>query len=403
MSGFRAIRVSEHVWWVGAVDWAIDDFHGYATDRGTTYNAYLVTGEKPTLIDTVKAPFMEEMMARIASVMDPSGIKYLVSNHSERDHAGCVLETVCRIKPEKVFASMMGVKNLHAQFHDQTDITAVKDGEKLSLGNLSLTFLETRMLHWPDSMVSYLHEDGVLFSQDAFGMHLATGKLFADENDPAVLEWEARKYYANILTLYSGLVTKAVERIGGLGIPINVLAPDHGPVWRREVMTPVNWYARWAEQKPANKAVVVYDTMWQSTELMARAITDGIAEGGTEVRLFSMHTAHRSDVMTELLGAGALVAGSPTLNNDLFPTIADVLSYVRGLKPKNLIGAAFASYGWSGESAGLVEEYLRQTGVELVAPALKVRFKPTAEELVKCRELGRLVSARLTERVRAAV
>ncbi|MFO7651723.1 MAG: FprA family A-type flavoprotein [bacterium] len=402
MSGFRAVRVSEHAWWVGAVDWPIADFHGYATDRGTTYNAYLITGDKPTLVDTVKAPFMEEMMARIASVMDPSLIKYVVSNHAERDHTGCFVDTVARLKPEKVFASQMGVKNLHAQFHDACDITAVKDGEKLSLGNLNLTFLETRMLHWPDSMVSYLHEDAVLFSQDAFGMHLATGKLFADENDPAVLEWEARKYYANILLLYSGLVAKAVERIKGLGIPINVLAPDHGPVWRKDVLTPVGWYANWAAQKPGNKAVVVYDTMWQSTELLARSIADGIAEGGSEVRVLSMHTAHRSDVMTELLGAGALVAGSPTINNDLFPTVADVLTYARGLKPKNLIGAAFASYGWSGESAGLVEEYLKQMGVELVAPALKVRFKPTEEELQKCRELGRLISSKLVERAGAA-
>jgi flavorubredoxin len=394
--------VSEHVWWVGAVDWTIDDFHGYSTRRGTTYNAYLVTADKPTLIDTVKAPFMEEMLARIRSVMDPKDIKYLVSNHSERDHAGCVIEAIGRLKFEKVFASTMGVKNLHAQFHDACEITAVKDGEQLSLGNVNLTFLETRMLHWPDSMVSYVHEDGVLFSQDAFGMHLATGKLFADENDPAVLESEARKYYANILMLYSGLVGKAVERIKGLGIKINVLAPDHGPLWRKDVLTPVGWYANWARQEPQNKAVVVYDTMWQSTDLMARAITDGIAEGGSQVRLFSMHTAHRSDVMTELLGAGALVAGSPTLNNDLFPTVADVLTYVRGLKPKNLIGAAFASYGWSGESAGLIEDYLKQMGVELVAPAMKVRFKPTTADLEKCRELGRLIAAKLAERTAKA-
>ncbi|MEO0078961.1 MAG: FprA family A-type flavoprotein, partial [candidate division WOR-3 bacterium] len=279
--GFEAVRISEHVWWVGAIDWSVRDFHGYSTPRGTTYNAFLVTGEQPLLVDTVKAPFFSEMMARISSVVDPKTVKVIISNHSEMDHAGSLPETVAAVQPDRVYASAMGVKNLHDQGLDPVEITPVKDGETLKLGGLSFTFLETRMLHWPDSMISYLHEDELVFSQDGFGMHLASSVRFADECDPAVLEYEARKYFANILLPYAPLVTRLLERITRLGISIKAIAPDHGPVWRKDLRTILGWWERWAEQKPGNRAVVVYDTMWQSTAMMARAIADGLTSGGT--------------------------------------------------------------------------------------------------------------------------
>jgi flavorubredoxin len=397
-SGFQAKKVGEHVWWVGAVDWALRDFHGYSTQRGSSYNAYLVMGDYPVLIDTVKAPYRDEMLARIASVVDPTDIKVIVSHHAEMDHSGALPQTIDVIKPDKVYASQMGVRNLHAQLHDRHEITAVKDAEVLKLGGLSFTFLETRMLHWPDSMISYLAEDELVFSQDGFGMHLATPNLFADENDPAVLLYETRKYYANILLLYSPLVLKLLERIKGLGISIKTIAPDHGPVWRKEIDTLLGWYAKWAEQKPEKRAVVVYDTMWQSTGLMARAIGDAMAGEGIGVSVLPLHGSSRADVMTELLCAGALLVGSPTINNGVFPTIADVLTYARGLKPRNLIGAAFGSYGWSGEACVQVEENLRQMGMELAAPALKLKFVPDAAGLEQCREFGRAIAAKLRER-----
>jgi len=400
-TGFSAVRVSEHVWWVGAIDWALRDFHGYSTQRGSSYNAYLVMGEYPVLIDTVKAPFRDEMLARIATVVNPADIKVVVSHHAEMDHSGSLLRVIDFIKPDKVYASQLGVRNLHAQFHDRHEIAAVKDAEVLQLGGLSFTFLETRMLHWPDSMISYLAEDELVFSQDGFGMHLATPKLFADENDPAVLLYEARKYYANILLPYSPLVLKLLERIKGLGISIKTIAPDHGPVWRKDLGTLLGWYATWAEQKPQSRAVVVYDTMWQSTGLMARAIADAMAGEGVGVSVVPLHGSSRSDVMTELLCAGALLVGSPTINNGMFPTVADVLTYAKGLKPKNLIGSAFGSYGWSGEACAQVEAQLREMGVELVQPALKVKFVPDAAALDKCREFGKAVAAKLAERVDA--
>ncbi len=397
--GFEAVRISEHVWWVGAIDWSVRDFHGYSTPRGTTYNAFLVTGEQPVLVDTVKAPFFSEMMARISSVVDPKTVKVIISNHSEMDHTGCLPETIAAVRPDRVYASVMGVKNLHDQRLDPVEITAVNDGETLKLGGLSFTFLETRMLHWPDSMISYLHEDELVFSQDGFGMHLASGARFADECDPAVMEYEARKYFANILLPYASLVTRLLGRIARLGISIKTIAPDHGPVWRKDLRTILGWWEKWAEQKPGNRAVVLFDTMWQSTAMMARVIADGLASGGTKVNMVPMQGSTRADLMTELLGAGALLVGSPTINNGLFPSLADALTYARGLKPKNLIGAAFGSYGWSGEGATQAEDYLKAMGVELVAPALKVKFVPDAGALARCRELGSTVAARLKERI----
>ncbi|MEO0077726.1 MAG: FprA family A-type flavoprotein [candidate division WOR-3 bacterium] len=393
---FEAVRITDRVWWVGAVDWALRDFHGYSTPRGTTYNAYLVLGEYPILIDTVKAPFRDEMFERISSVVSPQEIKVIISHHAEMDHSGCLPEAIERIKPERVLASRMGVKHLHEQFHDAHKMEVVHDAETVSIGGLSFTFLETPMLHWPDSMVSYLAEEKLVFSQDGFGMHLAGTEMFADNCDRSVLEREARKYYANILLPYSGLVTKLLGRIQGLGISIEFIAPDHGPVWRgSDTATIVGWWAKWAEQRPDKRAVVVYDTMWQSTALMARAIADGLRAGGIAPSMIPLCCSSRADAMTELLGAGALLVGTPTINNGMFPTVADFLTYARGLKPKNLVGAAFGSYGWSGEGTAQVEEYLRQMGVELVGPALKQRFVPDEAGLVKCRELGQLVASRL--------
>jgi flavorubredoxin len=346
-------------------------------------------------VDTVKAAFRDEMLTRIASVVDPKQVKVVISHHSEMDHSGALPDVIRALGPEKVYASTLGCRDLHEQHLDACEVTAVKDGETLRLGGLSFTFLETRMLHWPDSMISYLGEDELVFSQDGFGMHLADSHRFADQTDPAVMLYEAKKYYANILLPYSPLVLKLLDRIAGLGIGIKTIAPDHGPVWRRDLGTLLGWWRKWAEQKPENRAVVVYDTMWQSTTTMARAVADGLGAGGTEVVMVPLSCNTRSDAMTEVLCAGALLVGSPTINNGLFPTLADFLTYARGLKPKNLIGAAFGSFGWSGEACAQVEDYLRVCGVELVGPALRAKFVPDEPVLNQCRELGLAVSRRL--------
>ena len=394
---YKGLKVSDNVYWVGAVDWGLRDFHGYLTSRGTTYNAYLILADKITLIDTVKAPFKEEMLARIASVVNPEDVSYIISNHTEMDHSGSLPWIMEAVQPEKVFASVNGVKAIPDHFHMDREIIAVNDGETLSIGNMSLTFVETKMLHWPDSMFTYLCEKELLFSSDAFGMHLASSERFADELDDSVLEHEGAKYYANILLPLSPLVTKLLERVGALGIAINTIAPDHGPIWRKDVSRPLNFYAKWAAQKPTNKAVVMYDTMWESTAAMARAIGEGLAAGGTVTRLMPLKSCHRSDVATEILDAGALVVGSPTMNNNMFPTVADILTYLKGLKPKNIVGAVFGSYGWSGEAVNQMAEMLTAMKVELVGEGIRVKYVPDGDALAQCRSLGRRVAERLAE------
>jgi flavorubredoxin len=398
---YSAIKVTDNVYWVGAIDWTIRDFHGYTTPHGSTYNAYLVIADDITLIDTVKAPFKDEMIARIKSVVDLSKIKYIISNHSEMDHSGCLPEVIDLIKPEKVFASIIGVKTLKELFHDQHEIIPVKDGETLSLGNMELTFMETRMIHWPDSMFTYLAKDELLFSQDAFGMHLATLERFADEIPAATLEYEAATYYANIVLPYSPIVLKALEKVAASGLKIKIIAPDHGPIWRKDFGLIIELYKKWASQKPTAKAVVVYGTMWHSTEKMARAISEALAQAGVKVKLLSMNETHRSEVVYEVLEAGALIVGSPTLNNNILPQMADVMTYLKGLKPANLIGAAFGSYGWSGESVKHLEAMLKEMKVEIAAEAVSVKNVPDSGVLEKCHELGRTIAAELIKRTGA--
>ncbi len=397
--GFRAQKITDRVYWVGAIDWTVRDFHGYSTERGTTYNAYLILADKVTLIDTVKAPFKAELLERIASVIAPQKIDYIISNHAEMDHSGALPQIIAEVKPEKVFASVIGAKALQEHFHFGQRLVPVQDGDTLSLGNLNLRFMETRMLHWPDSMVTYLVEDGLLFSQDGFGMHLASGERFADEIDDKILYHQAAKYYANILLPYSPLVLKLLARIDEAGLQIKFIAPDHGPIWRTNVGQVLNWYQRWAEQHPEPKVLIIYDTMWQSTDLLARAIADGVRDEGLTVRVMHLRANDRSDVMTEVLSAGAVVVGSPTLNNNVFPTVADMLTYMKGLKPQNKIGAVFGSYGWSGEAVKVITEELKAIGMDVPFEPFKVKYvpdQPAIAEAVRFGiEIGRLLKERL--------
>ncbi len=388
---FKAVKIADDVYWVGAIDWEIRNFHGYSTNRGTTYNAYLLLAEKPVLIDTVKAPFFDEMMSRIRSVIDPLKIRYIVSNHSEMDHTGSLPQIINEIKPERIYASRMGQKALAAHFHmDPQTVEVVGDNDTLVPGDMSLTFMETRMCHWPDSMVSYLPERKILFSQDAFGMHLGGHERFVDEIDPCITGYESAKYYANILLPLSPFIEKTLDKINAVGLDIDMIAPDHGPVRRKtgDISAIIEKYGEWAAQKPAPKAVVIYDTMWGSTATMARAIGEGLAEGGLQVKLLNMSLAHRSDAITELLEAGALVVGSPTMNNNMFPPVADVMTYIKGLKPRNLVAASFGSYGWSGEAPRQIREMLTDLGLNVVEDPIRINYVPDNKDLEQCRALG---------------
>lgn len=381
--------------WVGAIDWTIRDFHGYGTPRGTTYNSYLITGEKNILVDCVKKQYWEEMMDRISSVIDPRKIDIIVSNHAEMDHSGSLPDTVKYVQPEKVLASIKGVDALTDQLHPDFHIEGVQDGSSLPLGNMELKFMETRMVHWPDSMFTFLTEDNILFSQDAFGMHYATYERFDSELDDSILMWEAAKYFANIVMLFAPIIKKTIDKVLAAGWPIRLIAPDHGPIWKRDIGDIIDAYMRWCSHKPTNKAVIVFDTMWNSTSLMARVIGEGIRAGGMKAKLLPLAVLPRADIATEVLDSGALLVGSPTLNRLMFPTVADTLNYLKGLKPTNIVAGAFGSYGWSGEAATDIHETLKGMGLDMMPEPLKLKFVPDDAALETCFNWGMEVAKKM--------
>jgi len=394
------IEILKDVHWVGAIDWNIRDFHGYSVDRGTTYNAFLVMDEKVTLFDTVKQGFRSELLHHIRKIIDPTTIDYLVVNHAEMDHSGLVPEVVELVKPEKIFCSERGRKALLAHFHrEDWPYEVVKTGDTISLGKRTVRFIETRMLHWPDSMFSYIPEDRLLISSDAFGQHLATTERFDDEIDLSMLLGHAAKYYANIILPYSNLVQKLLSQVKEMDLKVDMIAPDHGVIWRRNPGKILECYDEWSQQRSKVKALVIYDTMWHSTETMAKAIADGLVQEGVSVQLFDLATNHRSDIITEVLDAGALVFGSPTLNNGMLPRMADLLHYMKGLRPANKIGAAFGSYGWSGEAVKLINAIMEEMKFTVIDPGINVQYVPAHDDLGKCVELGRKVAKALKEGV----
>ncbi len=394
----RAIKLTDRVYWVGAIDWGLRSFHGYATSRGSTYNAYLVISDKITLVDTVNAPFKDEMMLRIASVIDPERIDFIISNHAEMDHSGALSDVIKEVNPEKVFASSKGVEALNQHFTFDRELTAVADGETIDLGGAKFSFNETKMLHWPDSMVSYLHDDGILFSQDGFGMHLATNERFDDEIDPSILRDEASKYFANILTPFAPIVLKTVEKIKGLNLDIKFIAPDHGPVWRKDIALILDLYVEWAKQEPTKKVVIAYDTMWKSTGKMARSISEGVSSVGACAKVMPLAGNSRSEIAHELLDAGALIVGSPTMNNYLYPTVADLMTYLKGLKFRNLIGAAFGSYGWSGEAVKQIKTNFLEMKVDCIGEDLRVTYVPNEKDHQMCFDLGKSIGEKLNSK-----
>lgn len=393
----KPIEIAKDVYDVGVIDWNIRDFHGYSTKEGTTYNAYLIVDEKIVLIDTVKKEFADTLIGRIKHIIDPRKIDYVISNHTEMDHSGGLARVMHYIGEDKpLYCSKMGHKNLSAHFPQKWNYHPVENGGELNIGKRTLTFLETRMLHWPDSMFTYINEDKILFSSDAFGQHFASLKRFDDEVGDDIMP-HARKYFANILLLYAPLILKLIDKVTDMGLELSMVCPDHGIMWRQDPFKIINAYSDWSRQMPERKAVVVYDTMWHSTEIMAEAIVESLHEEGVDAMPMHLRNCHRSDIMTEVLDAGAVIIGSPTLNNGLFPTVSDFLTYMKGLKPKNKIGAAFGSYGWSGESTKLITSELANMKFDVLEPGVKIQYVPDAGNLDACIELGKRIAEKLPE------
>ncbi|MDY0377559.1 MAG: flavodoxin domain-containing protein [Desulfobacterales bacterium] len=389
----KPIQIAEKIFDVGVTDWNIRDFHGYSTEQGSTYNAFLILDEKIALIDTVKKEYADQLLSHISQIVDPARIDYVISNHTEMDHTGALAQVMQAVGTDTpLVCSKMGHKNLSAHFRNAWNYQTVQSKDTLSLGSRTLSFLETRMLHWPDSMFTYLAEDKILFSSDAFGQHYAGPEKYDDVMGEAVMP-HARKYFANILLPYSDLILKLIEQVGQMGLEIKMICPDHGVIWRKQPEKIIEAYGRWSRQIPEKKALVVYDTMWHSTEKMAEAIVAGFIEAGVWARPIHIRSSHRSEIMAELMDARAIVIGSPTLNNGLFPTVSDFLTYMKGLRPKNKIGAAFGSYGWSGEAVKLVNRELEDAKIQLVDSGLKIAYVPGPEQLEQCVDFGKKIAA----------
>lgn len=384
----RPLEIAKGIYNVGVIDWNIRDFHGYSTHNGTTYNAFLIVDEKVVLVDTVKKDFGDELINNISSIIDPKKIDFVISNHTEMDHSGCLPKVMHIIGKEKpVYCSKMGAKNLGAHFQQGLNYQIVDKDLTLDIGTRTLAFMETRMLHWPDSMFTYVPEDKILFSSDAFGQHYAGHENYDDELGVPLIA-HAKKYYANILLPYSGKVSKLLDSVAEAGLEIDMICPDHGILWRDNPGLILEKYRSWSGQRPEKKAVILYDTMWQSTEKMANAIADGINSTGVDVTPMHARKWHRSDIMTEVMEAKAVIIGSPTLNNGLYPTLSDVTTYIKGLKPKNKLGAAFGSYGWSGEAVKLLNQILKEMGAELIDEGLRVQYVPDKDTLKDCYDYG---------------
>lgn len=392
-----SIEIASDIHWVGAVDWNVRHFHGhtYATKRGTTYNAYLIRDEKITLIDTVFGPFTEEMIEKIRHIVPPEKIDYIVANHVETDHSGA-LPAILKLCPRaKVFGTAKCKEGLRKHYFEDWDFQVVKTGDKLKLGKRTLTFLEAPMLHWPDSMFTYVDEDALLLPNDAFGQHYATEERFDDEVDQTILMDEATKYYANILWPLSSLVVRKIEQVSKLGIPIKMIAPSHGIIWRKDPMKIINTYLSWGKNETRAKVVIAYETMWGATAKMAAAIVQGLVDSKVETKVYDINQADRTAVISDMLDAKGIVIGSSTHDNDMLANIAGFLHLLKGLKPKNRIGVAFGSYGWAGGAANTIEETLKATGVAIAAPSLAVKYVPSEDELRNCYEYGKELGIQL--------
>jgi len=374
----KPVQLKSNAFWVGAIDWDLRNFHGYLTQRGTTYNSYLLIDDKVTLIDTVKSNYYDDMMSRISAIISPEEIDYVICNHVEMDHSGALPRLMEHIPNAEIITSRNGQKGLMEHYNADWKIRTINGTEKISTGNMTLNFIPTPMVHWPDNMVVYMEEEKILFSNDAFGQHIATSERFDDEYHLDIMTEEARKYFANIVLPYSEQVKNTLEMLDN--IDIEIIAPSHGIIWRSNVPHIIDNYRQWSGNLTRKKTLVIYDTMWKSTEIMAKEIASVFLTRGYEVRLLNLQTNHISDIMTELIEAEYICIGSPTLNNNMLPTVSAFLTYMKGLAPRNRKGLAFGSYGWGGQGVDHVHDNLTSCGYEMLTP-FKVKYIPSRDEI----------------------
>lgn len=382
----KARKLREGIYWVGGIDWNLRNFHGYMTQRGSTYNAYLIIDEKITLIDNVKYYLYEEMISRISEIIDPSKIDILVQNHVEMDHSGGMPRLMELLPNATIYTNANGIKGLKAHYKKDWKFQEVKTGDSISLGKRSLHFVTTPMVHWPDNMVSYCPEEKILFSNDAFGQHISSSERLDTEYPLTIIMEEAKKYYANIVLPYSKQVQKVLDQASGLDI--EMICPSHGIIWTEHIPQIVQAYKDWAYSvSKMDNALVIYDSMWKSTELMAMSILEAFENLGIKTKLYNLQLTHISDIMTDVIDAHWICVGSPTLNSSILPTVAAFMYYLKGLSPKERVGLAFGSYGWGGQSIPILHQLLgdpKECGFDMLEP-IKQQYIPSKEDLQQMR------------------
>ena len=383
----NVVELKPDIYWVGAIDWDLRNFHGYLTQRGTTYNSYLIVDEKITLVDTVKHYKFDEMLSRIKEIVDPADIDYIISNHVEMDHSGC-LHRLKELAPKaEIITSVKGEKGLKRHYKTDHEYKVVQSGDTLNIGKRTLVFVHVPMVHWPDSMVTYIPEDKLLLPNDAFGQHIATHERFDDEVGWHIVQEEASKYYGNIVMPYGEQVKKALEVVGGLDV--DMIGPSHGLILRGYIPQLVGEYVKWANHDTEPRAVIIYDTMWGSTESMAYALYDGLVEGGVPTVMRNLKVNHISDIMTDVHRSRAVLLGSATLNNQVLPTMSKMMTYLKGLKPKKRVGMAFGSYGWAPKVMKDIEEMMDTLKWDRPVEGMNINYVPDVEELEQVKAKGR--------------
>lgn len=392
-------KINERVTWVGKIDWDLKKFHGeeYSTHRGSSYNSYLIQDEKTALIDTVWAPYDEEYVKNLKKVIDLDKIDYIIANHAEVDHSGSLPEIMKAIPNTPIYCTANGVKSLKGHYHQDWNFVVVKTGDVLELGEGKLIFIEAPMLHWPDSMFEYYTKDEILFSNDAFGQHYASEYMYNDLVDQGELFQEALKYYANILTPFSPLVGKKITEVLGLNVPVGMICPSHGIMWRDNPVQIVEKYLQWADSYQEHQVTILYDTMWEATRKMADAIAQGVKEVDPtlNIKLFNVSKIDKNDVISEVFKAKLIIAGSSTINKGILSAMASTIEIMKGLQFKNKKAAGFGSYGWSGESPKHMTKELEACGFEILEEGLGVLWKPDEADLETCRAFGRKLAAKL--------
>ncbi len=374
-------RIAQDIYWTGFIDWDLRNFHGYSTPSGSTYNAYLILDDKPTLIDTVKHYGFDEMLSRIGEVIDPAKIQYIVSNHTEMDHSGAIDRLLAFCPQAQVVCSPKGAEELKRHFKKEWHFRVVSSGDTLNIGKRTLQFVLMPMVHWPDSMATYLPQDHILFPNDAFGQHYASVQRHVDEVGLGLIAREAAKYYANIVMPYGAQVTQVLEALKA--VPMDMICPSHGLIWRKkeDIEFILRSYRAWAAHEAGNSVAIIYDTMWHSTQRMAQRLFELLDREGVSVRLVNLQTSHISDAMTDVMNSKFVCVGSPILNNKILPTVSAFLTYLSGLKPKKRFAFTFGSYGWSKAGFKMLEDALKDGGLEMLGEGLYLQFVPDESEL----------------------